>query len=154
MCLIKFIIKVAFSLLLFVIFTAMKPTKIEVQIRHNGQDYFGFFRHGEYGGEIGANSIQQLDEEIKAECKKYCGLTAIAIEHTYDVTAVFEEFDFINKTGFARFIDLNPSLVRQYASGVKNPSKKQMNKILNGFFAIANQMNKIALAVDGKPLID
>jgi hypothetical protein len=132
----------------------MKPTKIEVQIRHNGQAYFGFFRYGEYGDEIGAENISRLDEEVKAACEKYCSLDNVIIEHTYDVTAVFEEFDFINKTGFARFIDLNPSLIRQYASGVKNPSKKQMNKILNGFFAVANQMNKIALAVDGKPLID
>jgi hypothetical protein len=132
----------------------VKSTKIEVQIRHNGQAYFGFFRHGEYGDEIGAMSVEQLDEKIKIDCKKYCQLDNITIEHTYDVTAVFEEFDFINKTGFARFIDINPSLIRQYASGVKNPSKKQMTKILNGFFKIANQMNKIALAVDGKPLID
>jgi hypothetical protein len=132
----------------------MKPTKIELQIRHNGEAYFGFFRHGEYGDEISAESINRLDEKVRAACKKYCGLDSIIIEHTYDVTAVFEEFDFINKTGFARFIDLNPSLIRQYASGVKNPSKKQMTKILNGFFAVANQMNKIALAVDGKPLID
>lgn len=132
----------------------MKSTKIEVQIRHNGHAYFGFFRFGEHGEEIGTENICRLDEKVKIACKKYCGLDNIVIEHTYDVTAVFEEFDFINKTGFARFIDLNPSLIRQYASGIKNPSKKQMSKILNGFFTIANQMKKIALAVDGKPLID
>jgi hypothetical protein len=132
----------------------MKSTKIEVQIRHNGRDYFGFFRHGQQGGEFGAESIRKLDEKIRRECKKQCGLDDITIEHTYDVTAMFQEFDFINKSAFARFIDLNPSLIRQYAAGMKHPSKKQMDKLLNGLFSMAREMNRIAMAVDGKPLLN
>lgn len=48
-----------------------------------------------------------------------------------DVGAFLDYYP-INVTAFAKYIGMNPSLVRQYASGLKTPSQKNIERIRDG----------------------
>ena len=49
--------------------------------------------------------------------------------YKYDIEAFFEEFSFLNATDIARRAGINPSLMRQYTSGVKSAGEKTYNKL-------------------------
>lgn len=63
----------------------------------------------------------------------------------YDLTAFFEEFSFLKVTKIAELSGLNGSLVRQYVTGKKNPSEKQVQKIESAVRKIAEQLSNIHL---------
>lgn len=44
--------------------------------------------------------------------------------YKYDIQAFFKEFSFLNATDIARRAGINPSLMRQYTSGVKKQERK------------------------------
>lgn len=46
----------------------------------------------------------------------------------------------INVTSFAKYIGMNPSLVRQYASGLKVPKEKNLEKIRDGIRQVAKDI--------------
>lgn len=47
----------------------------------------------------------------------------------YDVQAFFKEFSFLNATEIARRAGINPSLMRQYVSGVKTAGEKTYQRL-------------------------
>lgn len=49
--------------------------------------------------------------------------------YKYDIQAFFKEFSFLNATDIARRAGINPSLMRQYTSGVKTAGEKTYNKL-------------------------
>lgn len=49
--------------------------------------------------------------------------------YKYDIQAFFKEFSFLNATDIARRASINPSLMRQYTSGVKTAGEKTFNKL-------------------------
>ncbi len=113
---------------------------------------------GEFWGRVSYNdnlltdsapSIVELESKVLALLESFENLSPEEIEFskTYDVYSLFEDFDFINISKFAKFIEINPGLLRQYASGVKNPSESQLKRIVDGFHAIANKMEHVDLVV-------
>lgn len=58
----------------------------------------------------------------------------------YDVQAFFETFNFLNQTKIAEIAGINPALLRQYASGVKHPSKEQALKIEMAIHKLARDL--------------
>lgn len=57
----------------------------------------------------------------------------------FDVGSCFNFYP-LSITAFARYIGMNPSLLRQYASGVKSPSAKTLERIRQGFHAVGNDI--------------
>lgn len=55
--------------------------------------------------------------------------TALEFEYAWHVEVLFEHFDFLNVSAFARHADINPGLLRQYASGVKHPTEATARRI-------------------------
>ena len=53
----------------------------------------------------------------------------LVIDYRYDISTLFEEFDFLNVSGFARYAGINASKMRQYASGTADPGVKASKKI-------------------------
>lgn len=49
--------------------------------------------------------------------------------YKYDIQAFFKEFSFLNATDIARRAGINPSLMRQYTSGVKTAGEKTYDKL-------------------------
>ena len=67
-----------------------------------------------------------------------------SITYKYDIQAFFKEFSFLNATDIARRAGINPSLMRQYTSGVKKAGEKTYNK-LNA--CLSNIKNDLQAAV-------
>ncbi|MBW4891132.1 hypothetical protein KXQ82_15510 [Mucilaginibacter sp. HMF5004] len=132
----------------------MEKIKVTLNITHDEIHYSGWFRYGEYGNTIKGESMDELENNVRADLKKHCQIENVTIDRRFDVSDIFGNFDFINVSAFARYIDLNESLLRQYKSGAKMPTAKQLSKIVMVFRGVADRMNKIALAFDGKPVLD
>lgn len=65
------------------------------------------------------------------------------VEYRYDMTAFFMAFPFINVTEFAKSVDINPSLMRKYKSGVAKAGPKQKDLIQHKFDDILNRLSAV-----------
>ena len=82
-------------------------------------------------------------EYLKEEGKD---VPTLEIEYRFDVGALFNYYDFINVSGVAREIGVNPSVLRQYAVGTRRPSAERKAQIINGIRKLANKMQTAALS--------
>jgi DNA-binding transcriptional regulator YdaS (Cro superfamily) len=62
-----------------------------------------------------------------------------------DVQTFFKSQDFLNISAFAKKAGINPSLLRQYASGTKQPSAQQVERIKTAILTIAEELEKVRL---------
>lgn len=64
-------------------------------------------------------------EEAKADYVENGGVVYdVDFSYQYDLQSFFEYFSFLNVTDIARRAGINPSLMRQYASGIKNAGER------------------------------
>ena len=66
-------------------------------------------------------------------------LKDLSFEYKYDISAMFNVFDFLNASKFAEWIGISPSLMRHYKSGDTYISQKQAKKIESGLHEIGRQ---------------
>ena len=66
-------------------------------------------------------------------------------EYTYDVSALFDAFKFLNVTKFAESIGISPSLMRHYKCGDTYISTKQAKKIESGLHRLAHELLAVSL---------
>ena len=67
----------------------------------------------------------------------------LIIEYRYDISGFFLAFPFINVTEFARSLNINPSLMRKYKSGLAKASEKQKELIQQKFDDIVTRMQTV-----------
>lgn len=67
----------------------------------------------------------------------------LQVDYRYDMTGFFLAFPFINVTEFAKSLDINPSLMRKYKSGIAKAGKKQKDMIQQKFDDIVNRLNAV-----------
>ena len=72
----------------------------------------------------------------------------VVFSFSYDVQAFFDEFDFLNQTKIAEMAGINSALLRQYASGVKHPSKEQALKIEVAIHKLARDLEAVSVYAD------
>lgn len=84
-------------------------------------------------------SYTENGEELPAE------LQGIEFEYKYDVASVFDYFDFINVTKFAKWAGINPGLMRQYKSCDTYISEAQAHKIGQALRKIGRELSAISL---------
>ena len=72
-------------------------------------------------------------------------LQDIEFEYKYDVASVFNYFDFINVTKFAKWAGINAGLMRQYKSGSAYISEAQANKIYQALHKIGHELSTVSL---------
>lgn len=96
-----------------------------------------------------AGTVDQLEEQIMDLLQEYEGVdpSQVKFEHQYDVYALFQKFDYLNISKVAKHAGINPGLLRQYASGVKNPGKEPARKIEETLRRMANEMNEAHIYV-------
>ena len=68
-----------------------------------------------------------------------------SVTYRYDLAAFFQAFPFINATEFARYIGINPSLMRKYKQGLVTASEKQRTLIHDKLAQIIQQMQLVQL---------
>lgn len=67
----------------------------------------------------------------------------LQIEYRYDMSAFFLAFPFINVTEFAKSLNINPSLMRKYKSGIAKAGEKQKDLIQRKFDDIVSRLGAV-----------
>jgi len=65
--------------------------------------------------------------------------------YKYDLASIFNYYSSINVTQFAKFIGLNPSLLRQYKMGNTYISERQAAKIEAGLHRLGRELMEVQL---------
>jgi hypothetical protein len=92
-----------------------------------------------------AGSITGLEKKMTKLLKDFHGIEKVSFDHSYDLSAFFEQFDFLKQSKIAELAGMNPGLLRQYASGVKNPSADQAKKIEKAVHQLAKELQSVSL---------
>ena len=82
-----------------------------------------------------AESGESLPEELKD----------LTFEYKYDISAMFNVFDFLNASKFATWVGISQSLMRHYKSGDYYISQKQAKKIEAGLHKIDEEFISFTL---------
>ena len=92
------------------------------------------------------NSVTEVLAYYKEEGKELPEeLQDIEFEYKYDVASVFNYFDFINVSKFARWAGINAGLIRQYKSCNTYISEAQARKIELALHNIGRELSAISL---------
>ena len=92
------------------------------------------------------NSVAELFAYYREEGKDLPEeLRDIEFEYKYDIASMFNYFDFINVSKFARWAGINPGLMRHYKSGDTYISEAQAHKIETALHAIGRELTAISL---------
>lgn len=92
-----------------------------------------------------AATLSVLENKLKKALKEFHSVDNVVFDCQYDLTAFFEEFNFLNQSKVAELSGINPGLLRQYASGVKHPSKEQAQKIQSAIRDLAVRLRSIRI---------
>lgn len=95
-----------------------------------------------------APTIDSLQKRMKKLLKEFHELETKELEFDlqYDVAGLFDEQKVLNASALAKEAGINASLMRQYASGVKNPSIEQAKKIEKAIHQIGKALVAVKLA--------
>ncbi len=107
------------------------------------REYDGVFTHGETLEELKSNAMEAL--ELYFEESESAMPRNFKFEFVYDIREFFEVNDFINISKLAERSGINPSLLRQYARGIKYPGEKQIAKIQATIREIGIELTKTTL---------
>ena len=92
-----------------------------------------------------APSIESLKKKIKKLAKESEGIEVANFDLSYDLTSFFEQHPGLSISEIARFADINPGLMRQYASGIKYPSEERVKVIETAIREYGKELSKIKL---------
>ncbi len=92
-----------------------------------------------------ADNMPMLERKMKKLLDNFHNITDVKFDYHYDVSAFFENFDFLNQTKIALLSGVNAGLLRQYASGVKHPSPEQAKKIEKAIHKLAKELEAVSL---------
>ena len=67
----------------------------------------------------------------------------IEIDYRYDMSGFFLAFPFINVSEFAKSLDINPSLMRKYKSGLAKAGERQKDLIQRKFDDIVSRLSAV-----------
>ncbi|MDR0757839.1 MAG: pilus assembly protein HicB [Tannerella sp.] len=84
-------------------------------------------------------SYTENNHEIPDELKD------VQFIYKYDIASMFDYYDWINVSRFAKKTGINPSLMRQYRMGNKYISEKQIGKIEETLHRLENELAAIKL---------
>ena len=87
--------------------------------------------------------LEDVPEGMEIEQKFYNSNLKFNIK--YDLQVFFEKFKMLNKTVIAEKAEINPSLLRQYSTGLAFASEKQKAKIENAIHQIAQSLLESSL---------
>src|SRR5438874_13724650 len=99
--------------------------KVQLILERSGSNLWGRISYNKDLIVDSATTLQSLEKKLKKILNDFHSLKEVDFDYTYDLSVFFEKFDFLNQSKIAEMSGINPGLLRQYASGVKHPSKEQ-----------------------------
>lgn len=83
-------------------------------------------------------------EDTKADLKEDgIDVPPIDIEYTFDMGALFNYYDFIHIAGVSRKLGISSAVMRQYATGVRKPSRERKEQIEKGIKSLAKRLEMV-----------
>lgn len=89
------------------------------------------------------NMLNALNLYLEHNEKKMA--TADQIITKIDLPSFFEFYSVINAKALSKRINMNESLLSQYVNGKKEPSEKQINKILTGVKELGKELMQLEI---------
>lgn len=123
-----------------------KRKKLLLIIERQGSKIWGRVLVGENLLFDSATTLQALEKKIRKALSDFEHLSDVEFEYAYDLTVFFEQFNFLNQSKIAEIAGINPSLIRQYSSGHKQPSKEQVSKIERAIHEITGRLKAVRLS--------
>ena len=92
-----------------------------------------------------AETLEKLEVNIKKNLSKFYGINpeSILFDHQYDLSALFEKFDYLKISKIADIAGVNASLLRQYVTGKKNASITQAKRIEATIRQLGKELSEI-----------
>jgi predicted RNase H-like HicB family nuclease len=111
----------------------------------------GIYTVGETYKEVKENIIEVI--EFRTEYLEEMGNSAEAerlsnrsIEYFLDIQQFFEQYPMLNKSEFANFIGMNPSMMRKISKGLVALSDAKARQIEEGLHRLAEEFGKVNFA--------
>ena len=122
----------------------MEKIKIELVIERGDIDLSGRVNYDDNLIIVNGRNVEEIDLKMRELLFDFEQLNPnqVDFEISYDVYALFKQFDFLNIGKIALRAGINPGLLRQYASQVKHPSAAQAKKIEDTLHSLAERMSK------------
>ncbi len=122
--------------------------QLTVVIEKNVTEYFGTVK---FEGNLIVSSayhLPSLEIKLKKLLRRFHKIDnkSIVFKYKYDLTVLFDVFDFLKISNVAKEAHLNPSLLRQYVIGNKQPSAAQIKRIEDTIHSLATKMASIKIA--------
>lgn len=114
-------------------------------------DLQGCISTGDSIGEIKTNIREAIDFHIEGLRLENLPVPEgfdgdFEITFKMDIASLFEWFSgILTKSGVSKLTGMNQSLISQYASGIKTPSRKQTKKIESGLHSLGHELLEIEL---------
>ena len=102
------------------------------------------FTTGKNFEELKGNMLDALNLYLEHAEKK--PVTAENIITKVDLPSFFEFYSVINAKALSKRINMNETLLSQYVNGKKEPSEKQINKILTGIKDLGKELMQLEIA--------
>jgi hypothetical protein len=120
---------------------------IVLTIERSDNQFWGRVEHDDNLIVESADSVKELIIKMKSLLQDFNDLQpeTVNFEINYDLTAFFELHNYLKISKIAELAGINPSLVRQYASGIKNPSIEQTKRIEVAVHSLAKQLQSTVL---------
>jgi hypothetical protein len=67
-------------------------------------------------------------------------------EIKYDLEAFFDQYNVLNISEIGKMANISPTVMRHYKSGIKHPSKAQVQNIEHTIHTLARQLEQIKIA--------
>lgn len=125
----------------------MEMTKVELVIEKGDEGLWGSVKYNDNLISDQGKDLTELENKLKILLQEFEDVDPekVVFEASYDVFALFQEFDFLNISKVAKHAEINAGLLRQYASGVKHPSLTQAKKIEDTLHRLAEQLQKASV---------
>ena len=92
-----------------------------------------------------ALSLDTLKKQMKKLIFKIENIEVEEFDVSYDLTAFFEQYTYLNISDIAKRTSINSTLMRQYAAGIKYPSIERVKSIETAIRSIGRELAKIKI---------
>lgn len=123
-----------------------KLIKVSVEKTETGfsamAEEFSVFTTGRDIPDLYANLIEALNFALEDDGYE---VTTKHLKLNLDLHQFFKHYKVLNANFLAKRIGMNPTLLSQYVSGKKQPSPKQVQKIVDGIQKIGRELSELSL---------
>ncbi len=102
---------------------------------------FGLSGFGETAEAAKEDMLKSYQEIKEMQAEEHKETPELEFTYKYDMQSFFNYFSFLNVTKVAELAGINPSLMRQYTSGVANAGQKQYDKIRVAIGKISKELS-------------